>query len=93
MFIDGRFDLFVPDTLGDYLAVTGLEPGWRQKLMDIDPDAVVIQTNSPLARRLAQPGSGWRDIGGDSIARVFLPDRGRLPLETAAMFARETFDP
>ncbi|MDE2867450.1 MAG: hypothetical protein OXR64_13955 [Chloroflexota bacterium] len=77
VFIDGRFDLFVPDALGDYLSVTGLEPGWRQKLMDIDPDAVVIQTDSPLARRLAQPGSGWRDIGGDSIARVLLPDRAR----------------
>lgn len=77
VFIDGRFDLFVPDTLGDYLTVTGLEPGWRQKLMDIDPDAVVIQTDSPLARRLAQPGSGWRDIGGDSTARVLRPDRAR----------------
>ena len=77
VFIDGRFDLFVPDTLSDYLAVTGLEPGWRQKLMDIDPDAVVIQTDSPLARRLAQPESGWRDIGGDSVARVLLPDRAR----------------
>ena len=77
VFIDGRFDLFVPDTLGDYLTVTGLEPGWRQKLMDIDPDAVVIQTDSPLALRLAQPGAGWRDIGGDSTARVFLTDRAR----------------
>jgi len=77
VFIDGRFDLFVPDTLSDYLSVTGLEPGWRQKLMDIDPDAVVIQTDSPLARRLAEPGSGWRDIGGDSIARVLLPDRAK----------------
>ncbi|MCY3896518.1 MAG: hypothetical protein OXG17_08620 [Chloroflexi bacterium] len=77
VFIDGRFDLFVPDTLGDYLTITGLEPGWRQKLMDIDPDAVVIQTDSPLARRLAEPGSGWRDIGGDSIARVLLPDRAK----------------
>lgn len=77
VFIDGRFDLFVPDTLGDYLTVTGLEPGWRQKLMDIDPEAVVIQTDAPLARRLAEPGSGWRDIGGDSIARVLLPDRAK----------------
>lgn len=77
VFIDGRFDLFVPDTLSDYLSVTGLESGWRQKLMGIDPDAVVIQTDSPLARRLAEPGSGWRDIGGDSIARVLLPDRAK----------------
>ena len=77
VFIDGRFDLFVPDTLSDYLSVTGLESGWRQKLMDIDPDAVVIQTDSPLARQLAEPGSGWRDIGGDSIARVLLPDRAK----------------
>lgn len=77
VFIDGRFDLFVPDTLSDYLSVTSLESGWRQKLMDIDPDAVVIQTDSPLARRLAQPQSGWRDIGGDSIARVLLPDRAK----------------
>ncbi len=75
VFIDGRFDLFVPDTLSDYLTVTGLGSGWRQKLMDIDPDAVVIQTASPLARRLAQPSSGWHDVGGDSIARVFLPVR------------------
>ncbi len=75
VFIDGRFDLFVPDTLSDYLTVMGLGSGWRQKLMDIAPDAVVIQTDSPLARRLAQPSSGWNDIGGDSIARVFLPVR------------------
>ncbi len=75
VFIDGRFDLFVPHTLSDYLTVIGLGSGWRQKLMDIDPDAVVIQTDSPLARRLAQPSSGWNDIGGDSIARVFLPVR------------------
>ena len=77
VFIDGRFDLFVPETLSDYLTVTGLESGWRQKLMEIDPDAVLIETASPLARRLAQPGSGWNDSGGDSIARVFLPDRPR----------------
>lgn len=77
VFIDGRFDLFVPDTLSDYLTIAGLEPGWRQKLTNIDPDAVVIQTDSPLARRLAQPSSGWHDIGGASIARVFLPDRAR----------------
>ncbi len=77
VFIDGRFDLFVPETLSDYLTVIGLESDWRQKLMEIDPDAVVIETASPLARRLAQPGSGWHDTGGDSIARVFLPDRPR----------------
>ena len=77
VFVDGRFDLFVPETLSDYLSVTGLEPGWRRILMDIDPDALVIQAESPLVRELAQPGSGWRDVGGDSIARVLLPDRAR----------------
>lgn len=73
VFIDGRFDLFVPDALGDYLTVIGLGPEWRETLMDIAPEAIVIETDSPLARRLAQSDSDWRDIGGDQVARVFLP--------------------
>ena len=73
MYIDGRFDLFVPDTLGDYLTVIGLGSDWRQVLGAIDPDALVIETESPLARQLARPDSGWRDAGGDAVARLFLP--------------------
>lgn len=74
VYIDGRFDLFVPDTLGDYLTVIGLGADWRQVLAAMDPNAVVIETDSPLARQLAVPDSGWHDIGGDHVARVFLPD-------------------
>lgn len=77
VFIDGRFDLFVPDTLGDYLSVIGLGPTWRQTLVNIDPDALVLETDSPLARQLVRTDSGWRDIGGDAVARVFLPIQGR----------------
>jgi len=73
VYIDGRFDLFVPDTLGDYLTVIGLGSDWRQVLGAIDPDALVIETESPLARQLARPDSGWRDAGGDAVARLFLP--------------------
>ncbi len=73
VFIDGRFDLFVPGPLADYLTVTGLDPAWRETLARIDPDAVLIETASPLAQRLAEPDSGWRDAGGDAVARVFLP--------------------
>ena len=73
VFIDGRFDLFVPDPLSDYLTVTGLGPGWRDTLTAIDPDALVLESGAPLARQLAQPDSGWRDVGGDTVARVFRP--------------------
>ena len=72
VFIDGRFDLFVPNALDDYLTVIGLGPKWRQTITEIDPEALVIETDSPLARRLARPDSEWRDIGGDATARVFL---------------------
>ncbi|MCY3958891.1 MAG: hypothetical protein OXG65_11420 [Chloroflexi bacterium] len=73
VYIDGRFDLFVPDKLGDYLTVISLGADWRQVLTDINPNALVIETDSPLARQLGHPDSGWRDAGGDAIARLFLP--------------------
>ena len=72
VFIDGRFDLFVPNALEDYLTVIGLGPEWRQTITEIDPEALVIETDSPLARRLTRPDSEWSDIGGDATARVFL---------------------
>ena len=77
VYIDGRFDLFVPDTLGDYLTVVGLGPGWRETLTNIDPDALVIETDSALARQVARADSGWRDVGGDAVARVFVPRNDR----------------
>ena len=72
VFIDGRFDLFVPNALEDYLTVIGLGPEWRQTITEIEPEALVIETDSPLARRLARPDSEWSDIGGDATGRVFL---------------------
>lgn len=77
VFIDGRFDLFVPDTLDDYLTVIGLGSGWPETLLNISPNVLVIETNSPLARQLTRSDSGWRDIGGDAVARVFLPVQDR----------------
>lgn len=74
VYIDGRFDLFVPDTLGDYLTVIGLGTDWRAVLGAMDPNAVVIETDSALARQLSVPDSGWHDIGGDHVARVYLTD-------------------
>ena len=73
VYIDGRFDLFVPDKLRDYLTVIGLGADWRQVLTDINPNALVIETDSHVARQLARSDSGWRDAGGDAIARLFLP--------------------
>ena len=72
VFIDGRFDLFVPDALGNYLTVIGLGPEWRDVLANIAPEAIVIETDSPLARQLALADPDWHDIGGDNVARVFL---------------------
>ncbi len=77
VYIDGRFDLFVPDSLGVYLTVIGLGSGWRDELSNINPEALVIETDSALARRLARADSGWREIGGDAVARVFLPAENR----------------
>lgn len=77
VYIDGRFDLFVPDSLGDYLTVIGLDSGWRKELSNINPEALVIETDSALARQLARTDSGWREIGGDAVGRVFLPTEAR----------------
>ena len=90
VFIDGRFDLFVPGPLGDYLAVTGLDPGWRRTLLEIAPEALVLETDSPLARQLAGPDSDWRDIGGDHVARVFLYSPAKAEY-SAPKVSRETF--
>ena len=74
VYIDGRFDLFIPDALADYLTVTSLGPGWQSVLRDIAPEAIVIETDSPLAQRLKGPDSGWSSIGGNAVAQVFLPN-------------------
>jgi len=73
VYIDGRFDLFVPDTLRDYLTVISLGSDCRRVLTDISPNAMVIETDSLRARQLAHPDSGWRDAAGDATARLFLP--------------------
>ena len=72
VFIDGRYDPFAEGALPDYVQIVGLGPDWRELLAQGAPDAVVIRSNSALARALdSEPG--WTVGYRDAVATVFLP--------------------
>ena len=70
--IDGRYDPFAEGALPDYVQVVGLSPNWRELLAEGAPDAVVIRSDSALARALTSE-PGWTVGYRDAVATVFLP--------------------
>ena len=72
VFIDGRYDPFADKALPDYVHVVGLGPNWRELLALGAPDAIVIRSDSALARSLASDPE-WTLRYRDAVATVFLP--------------------
>ena len=74
VFIDGRYDPFADGALPDYVHVVGLGPNWRELLAAGAPDAIVIRSDSALARALASEPE-WTVGYRDAVATVFLPSK------------------
>ncbi len=71
VFIDGRYDLFVGEPLSDYLDIVSLGPHWRERLAARAPNAVVVQSDSALARSL-ESEPAWTVGYRGAVAAVFL---------------------
>lgn len=84
--MDGRYEAAYPDGAAEsnadfYAAV----PGWRDYLITIDPDAILVSKRAPVYRQLASGASDspWRRCYEDSTFAIF--DRtARLPRLTRA---------
>jgi hypothetical protein len=72
VFIDGRYDPFVGKPFSDYLDIVSLDSRWREKLAAGTPDAIVVESESALARSL-ESEPGWMVGYRDDVAAVFLP--------------------
>ncbi|MCY3802173.1 MAG: hypothetical protein OXG46_11420 [Chloroflexi bacterium] len=72
VFIDGRYDPFADRALPDYVQIVGLGPEWRELLAEGALDAIVIRSDSALARALTSE-PGWTVGYHDAVATVFLP--------------------
>ena len=68
-FVDGRTDLFDDAILEEYLDTWRGSDGWQEVLSKWGIRAVLIETDSPLARELLR--EGWTAVHVDDQATVF----------------------
>jgi hypothetical protein len=71
VYIDGRVEIYGPRVFADYLRVNYLAQGWPSVIANARPDAVVLPSNHPLVR-LLQSDPGWRNLGHDRVATLFV---------------------
>jgi hypothetical protein len=71
--IDGRMAVYGPALFAEHVAVTELQPGWRQALDRLDPVAAVLRAGTPATRALR--ASGWTVLHEDGIATVLRAPR------------------
>jgi hypothetical protein len=70
VFIDGRADMYRERVFDDYMAISRLSPGWRDRLDCYGADVALIRTDSPLAEALAYEPD-WRPVHRDELAMVY----------------------
>ena len=71
VFADGRAEVYGDRVLEQYITVQNLRPGWRAVLADYQVDAVLVETDSPLAVVLSE-ANGWREAYRDRVATLFV---------------------
>ena len=71
VFADGRAEVYGDRVLEQYITVQNLRPGWRSVLADYRVDAVLVETDSPLAVLLSET-KDWREAYRDRLATLFL---------------------
>jgi len=77
VYVDGRTDLYDDALLRDYLKVALAQPGWDEHLDQIGANAVLIETDSPLAQVL-RLSKGWDLVYRDHLASLYVRE---VPLE------------
>jgi hypothetical protein len=68
--IDDRNEVQGKAHIQDYFAILATNPGWEEKLNHPKVDLVCIQSDCPLAFRLAE-SSHWRELSHDAFAVIF----------------------
>jgi len=73
VFVDGRIDMYGPETMSNYMKVAALQPGWRDVLTKYGINFIFDHANSPLASLLKERGD-WRLVYADRVANIFVRD-------------------
>ena len=69
--IDDRNEVQGKEQIQEYFSILETEPGWDQKLERASVVFVCVDVNTPLAHRLAERSSAWRERYRDAWAVVF----------------------
>ncbi|MEM6884528.1 MAG: hypothetical protein AAF571_05800, partial [Verrucomicrobiota bacterium] len=73
IFMDDRADLFQDDfVFNTYLPISKAEPGWSERLLNMDTDALILNSDSPLARAATKEENSWKLGYQDSQNTIFL---------------------
>lgn len=70
VFIDGRADMYRERVFDDYMAITGVAPGWRERLDRYGVTTVLVRPDAALAYALSRE-AGWRRTFEDPLAVVY----------------------
>jgi hypothetical protein len=70
VFVDGRTDLYDDEILGQYLAVAGAQPGWRDVLDKWGIRMVFLEPTTPILEILT--AEGWTVYYRDSQATILI---------------------
>lgn len=71
VFIDGATSLYGADVLREYVAIAGVQPGWREALDRRGIDVVLVPPDSPLARALTGDAA-WSASYRDATAMLLV---------------------
>jgi len=70
VFVDGRTDFYGEAFIRDFLDMTQLRPGWREKLDASRVNWTLLTTDAPLTQALASLPE-WRRVYSDPLATVY----------------------
>ena len=71
VFVDGRSDFYEADFLEEYLSIAWMQSGWRERLAEYDIDAVLIRSDSDMAREFRKDPS-WREVVREPLESLFI---------------------
>ncbi len=73
VYVDGRTDFYGEAFIRDFVDMTQLNPGWREKLEASGVRWTLLTTDAPLTQALAQQPA-WRRVYSDPLATIFHRD-------------------
>ncbi len=70
VFIDGRVDMYIDNTIEDYLTIIKAQPGALSLLEKYEPELILINKNKPL-NELLKHSLTWKPVYRDETAVVY----------------------